>query len=234
MAGFAELAARSHYSFVEGSASPRTQVAAARELGIEALGLCDRNGLYGAVGFLEAARKAGIRGVIGAELDLDDGDRLRLVARNRDGYRQLSRAISAAQLAGVNRQPRGAQRLRGDEETAHDDHEGTHADVRVCRRSQLAQHDVDTCVRGRGSDRKQRDWGQRVTQYERQSYQDDNQHEQTDAEAARVWRVGEEVLRGDLPGGDGEPGQGHERQEAPGDDECGTGEGQEAHGGQRS
>src|ERR1035437_748104 len=106
MAGFAELAARSHYSFLEGSASPRTLVAAARELGIEALGLCDRNGLYGAVGFLEAARKAGIRGVIGAELDLDDGDRLRLVARNRDGYRQLSRAISAAQLAGVKGQPR--------------------------------------------------------------------------------------------------------------------------------
>src|ERR1035437_966322 len=80
MAGFAELAARSHYSFLEGSASPPTLV--------------------------EAARKAGTRGVIGAELDLDDGDRLRLVARNRDGYRQLSRAISAAQLAGVKGQPR--------------------------------------------------------------------------------------------------------------------------------
>jgi error-prone DNA polymerase len=106
MAPFAELAARSHYSFLEGSASPRTLVATAAALGIEALGLCDRNGLYGAVGFMEAARTAGIRAVIGAELDLDGGDRLRLLARHRGGYRQLSRAISAAQLAGVKGQPR--------------------------------------------------------------------------------------------------------------------------------
>ncbi|HEY8676114.1 MAG TPA: DNA polymerase III subunit alpha [Candidatus Dormibacteraeota bacterium] len=106
MAPFAELATRSHYSFLEGSASPRTLVAAAAALGIDALGLCDRNGLYGAVGFMEAARTAGIRAIIGVELDLDGGDRLRLLARHRGGYRQLSRAISAAQLAGVKGQPR--------------------------------------------------------------------------------------------------------------------------------
>ncbi|HEX3607293.1 MAG TPA: PHP domain-containing protein, partial [Candidatus Dormibacteraeota bacterium] len=102
---FAELAARSHYSFLEGSASPRALVARAAALGIEALGLCDRNGLYGAVGFMEAARTAGIHAVIGVDLDLEGGDRLRLLARNRDGYRQISRAISAAQLAGVKGQP---------------------------------------------------------------------------------------------------------------------------------
>src|SRR5487761_1834391 len=88
---FAELAARSHYSFLEGSASPRTLVATAQGLGIGAVGLCDRNGLYG---------------IVGAELDLDGGDRLRLIARHRGGYRQLARAISAAQLAGVKGQPR--------------------------------------------------------------------------------------------------------------------------------
>ncbi|PZR81317.1 MAG: error-prone DNA polymerase [Candidatus Aeolococcus gillhamiae] len=106
MAPFAELAARSNFSFLEGSASPRALVATAAALGIEALGLCDRNGLYGVVGFMEAARSAGIRAVIGAEVDLDGGDRLRLLARHRGGYRQLARAISAAQLAGVKGQPR--------------------------------------------------------------------------------------------------------------------------------
>ena len=106
MPPFTELAARSHYSFLEGSASPRTLVAAAAALGIEALGLCDRNGLYGAVGFMEAARAAGIRAIIGVDLDLDGGDRLHLIARHRGGYRQLCRAISAAQLAGVKGQPR--------------------------------------------------------------------------------------------------------------------------------
>ncbi|MEO8898486.1 MAG: DNA polymerase III subunit alpha [Candidatus Dormibacter sp.] len=102
---FAELAARSHYSFLEGSASPRALVASAATLGIEALGLCDRNGLYGVVGFMEAARAAGVHAVIGVDLDLDGGDRLRLLARHRGGYGQLARAISAAQLAGVKGQP---------------------------------------------------------------------------------------------------------------------------------
>jgi len=103
---FAELAVRSHFSFLEGSASPRDLVEVAARLEIGSLGLCDRNGLYGAVGFIEAARKAGIRPVVGVELDLVDAGRIRLLARGRRGYRQLCRAISAAQLAGVKGQPR--------------------------------------------------------------------------------------------------------------------------------
>ena len=105
-APFAELAARSHFSFLEGSASPRDLVEVAARLEIGSLGLCDRNGLYGAVAFIEAARKAGIRPVVGVELDLVDTGRLRLLARGPRGYRQLCRAISAAQLAGVKGQPR--------------------------------------------------------------------------------------------------------------------------------
>src|SRR4030081_2733292 len=103
---FAELAARSNFSFLEGSASPRDLVAVAAQLGIASLGLCDRNGLYGAVAFIEAAGKAGIRPVVGTELDLIEGGRLRLLARSRTGYRQLCRTISAAQLAGAKGQPR--------------------------------------------------------------------------------------------------------------------------------
>ena len=70
-----------------------------------ALGLCDRNGLYGAVEFTEAARKAGIHPVIGAELDLPSEDHIRLLATGPEGYRNLSRAISAAQLAGEKGHP---------------------------------------------------------------------------------------------------------------------------------
>src|SRR4030088_3615093 len=98
--GFAELVARSHYSFLEGSSSPRALVAEAARLEIPALGICDRNGLYGAVAFVQEARRVGIHPIIGTELDLADGQSIRLVARDREGYRQLCRAISAAQLAG--------------------------------------------------------------------------------------------------------------------------------------
>ena len=102
---FAELAARSHYSFLEGAASPRALVRQAAALDVDVLGLCDRNGLYGAVEFIAAARDAGIQPVLGAELDLIDGSRLRMLARGRAGYRQLCRAVSEAQLAGVKGQP---------------------------------------------------------------------------------------------------------------------------------
>jgi error-prone DNA polymerase len=100
-----ELAARSHYSFLQGSSSPSELVQAAADLGMPALGLCDRNGLYGAVEFVHAAQRAGIHPVIGAELDLPRGDRLRLLATDTIAYRNLSRAISAAQLAGEKGHP---------------------------------------------------------------------------------------------------------------------------------
>ncbi len=106
MSGFAELAARSHYSFLEGAASPRKMVETAARLGISALGLCDRNGLYGAVELIQAAKAQGIHPIIGTELELAGGSRLRLLARSRIGYRQLCRAVSASQLAGVKGQPR--------------------------------------------------------------------------------------------------------------------------------
>ncbi len=103
---FAELAVRSHHSFLEGSASPRTLAEEAARLGIASLGLCDRNGLYGAVAFLAAARRAGVHPVVGVELDTVDAGRIRLLARSRRGYHQLCRTISAAQLAGAKGQPR--------------------------------------------------------------------------------------------------------------------------------
>src|SRR5579864_8407380 len=106
MPQFAELAARSHYSFLEGAASPKKMVETAARLGISALGLCDRNGLYGAVELIQVAKAQGIHPIIGTELELAGGSRLRLLARSRTGYRQLCRTVSAAQLAGVKGQPR--------------------------------------------------------------------------------------------------------------------------------
>jgi error-prone DNA polymerase len=81
-------------------------VRTAAELGIAALGLCDRNGLYGAVELIQAAKAQGIHPIIGTELELAGGSRIRLIARSRTGYRQLCRTVSASQLAGVKGQPR--------------------------------------------------------------------------------------------------------------------------------
>ena len=116
---FAELACRSHYSFLEGAASPAALIRTVADLGIPALGLCDRSGLYGAVEFIHAARRFGIHPIVGSDVELTDGYRVRLLARDRTGYRQLCRALSSAQLAGIKAQPRlDIEGLTGPRQTA--------------------------------------------------------------------------------------------------------------------
>src|SRR5438876_5071924 len=87
--GFVHLHCHSAYSLLEGTATPQALVGAAKKLGMPALALTDRNNLYGAVHFYVHALKAGIKPVIGMEVDLDDGSSLVLLARNMDGYRNL-------------------------------------------------------------------------------------------------------------------------------------------------
>ncbi|MFQ5744941.1 MAG: DNA polymerase III subunit alpha, partial [Acidobacteriota bacterium] len=72
---FVHLSVHSHFSFGRGVASPVELVAAAHAQGARALALTDRNGLYGLIWFLLAAREAGIQPLIGAELDAADADR---------------------------------------------------------------------------------------------------------------------------------------------------------------
>jgi error-prone DNA polymerase len=83
-------------------------VARAAELGMPALGLVDRGGLYGAVRLVQAAERSGMAALVGAELDLEEGGRLVLLATDRPSYQQLCRAVSRAQLAGA----KGAHRFR--------------------------------------------------------------------------------------------------------------------------
>ncbi|MFI6843129.1 error-prone DNA polymerase [Kitasatospora sp. NPDC050467] len=100
---WAELHVHSAFSFLDGASDPEELVAEAARLGVEVLALTDHDGLYGAVRFAEAAREAGVGTVFGAELTLRrDGqaEHLLVLARDPAGYRRLSAAISAAQLAG--------------------------------------------------------------------------------------------------------------------------------------
>ncbi len=104
---YAECWARSYFSFLEGASAPEALVERASELGMPAIGLVDRGGLYGAVRLVRAARQHGMRSMVGAELNLAGGGRLVLMATDRPSYQQLCRAVSRAQLAGV----KGASRL---------------------------------------------------------------------------------------------------------------------------
>src|SRR5690349_6071236 len=92
------LHCRSAYSLFEGTATPQALVAQARKLGMSALGITDRANLYGAVPFYMHAIKAGIKPVIGMEVDLSGGSSLVLLARNLDGYRNLCHLASILRL----------------------------------------------------------------------------------------------------------------------------------------
>jgi len=57
--------ARSWYSFHDGVSSPEALSAQAAELGYDALGICDVDGVYGLIGFYKAALKYGLSPVLG-------------------------------------------------------------------------------------------------------------------------------------------------------------------------
>ena len=62
---YVELHARSAFSFLQGASTPEDLVAACAELGIPAMALLDRDGVYGAPRFHMAAKKTGMRAHIG-------------------------------------------------------------------------------------------------------------------------------------------------------------------------
>jgi error-prone DNA polymerase len=70
---YIELHSASAFSFLQGASLPEVLVDRAAELGYPALALLDRDGVYGAPRFHKAARAAGIRPIIGAELTVGAG-----------------------------------------------------------------------------------------------------------------------------------------------------------------
>jgi error-prone DNA polymerase len=70
---YVELRCRSAFSFLDGASSPEALVEAAAARGHDTLALGDPNGIYGAPRFFAAARKAGIRPIVGAEIALGEG-----------------------------------------------------------------------------------------------------------------------------------------------------------------
>ena len=65
---YVELHARSAFSFLEGSSVPEELVSRAAALNFPALAMLDRDNVSGAARFHMAAKKAGIRALIGSEV----------------------------------------------------------------------------------------------------------------------------------------------------------------------
>ncbi len=165
--GYVELRCKSAFSFLEGVSQPETLAKRAVELGYEALALSDRDGLYAAPRFHQAARDAGLRPILGSELTLfEDKQAFHLLAlvENARGYANLARLITL----GRGRAPKGFSRLHWEDLGQHAEgllfllhgDESLNAPVLQRARDTLGPHQtwIDICRhRERGSDRASRE-----------------------------------------------------------------------------
>jgi error-prone DNA polymerase len=113
---YVEFHARSAFSFLEGASLPEALVQQAANLGMPALGILDRDGLYGAPRLYTTAKKLGLRSHVGAEVSVNDLGlqvqpaqwqphsiperpvRLSLLCESQTGYRNLSQLITGYKL----------------------------------------------------------------------------------------------------------------------------------------
>ncbi|MBV1834117.1 error-prone DNA polymerase [Novacetimonas pomaceti] len=91
---YAELEVTSYFSFLRGASSPIELFEQAKALGIEALGICDRNSLAGMVQAHVAAKETGIRLVVGCRLDLADFAPVLVYPTDRAAYGRLCRLLT--------------------------------------------------------------------------------------------------------------------------------------------
>src|ERR1041385_754876 len=107
-APFVLLRIFSSYTMLDGAIEPKAIAKRARELGFPAAALTDRNGLYAAMAFSDAAFDAGVQPVIGTMLgvarpNMPDGvapivDWIALYAQDTRGYDNLCELVSRAHL----------------------------------------------------------------------------------------------------------------------------------------
>src|SRR5688500_934020 len=69
---YVELHTSSSFSFLDGASLPGTLIERAADLNYPAVALLDRDGLYGAPQFYRAAKAAGLKAIVGAELTIGD------------------------------------------------------------------------------------------------------------------------------------------------------------------
>ena len=117
MSGFVHLHVHSEYSLLDGAARITDIINKAKMLGQPAIAITDHGAMYGVVDFYNAAKKNGIKPIIGFEAyivnDLHEKTsknreyaHLLLLAKNQQGYRNLMALCSIGFLEGYYYKPR--------------------------------------------------------------------------------------------------------------------------------
>jgi len=121
MPQFVHLHLHTDYSMLDGACDVDKLCRRVKELGMPAVAMTDHGNIFGAVHFVNAAKAAGIKPIIGCELyvckkndhriertppDGDTYNHLLVLAENEEGYRNLVKITSEASLHGFYYKPR--------------------------------------------------------------------------------------------------------------------------------
>ena len=137
---YAELRAASAFSFLDSAALPEDLICLGAQRDLPAMALVDTNGVYGAPRFYGAAKKAGVRALVGSDLMLDDTNRLTVLVESRTGYKNLCRLLTAGALA----HPKGEARYSWNLIEQHA--EGLHC---LTRDDEATLHKISGIFKGR-------------------------------------------------------------------------------------
>ncbi|MCB5261418.1 MAG: DNA polymerase III subunit alpha, partial [Candidatus Cloacimonetes bacterium] len=120
---FVHLHNHSQYSLLDGACRVDRMVKLAKELAMPAVAITDHGNLFGVIDFYYAAKKVGIKPIIGIEAYIIDGDiesefskgdtryHLVLLAQNNQGYKNLMKLSSASYIKGFYYKPRISKAL---------------------------------------------------------------------------------------------------------------------------
>ncbi len=117
---FVHLHVHTEYSLLDGSNKITEYVERVKELGMDAAAITDHGVMYGVIDFYRAARKAGIKPILGCEVYVAPGSRfdresvrgedryyhLVLLAENNTGYANLMKLVSKGFVDGYYYKPR--------------------------------------------------------------------------------------------------------------------------------
>src|ERR1043166_105750 len=98
MSSYVPLWCKSNFSFLEGASHPDELVDEAQRLGLPALALTDRDGLYGVVRAHIKSRETGLKLIIGSQISISDGSMIILLVEDRAGYTNLCHLLTRGRL----------------------------------------------------------------------------------------------------------------------------------------
>lgn len=119
MPGFVHLHNHSEYSLLDGLQKIGNMVSRVKELGMDAVAITDHGNMYGTIKFYKECKAQGIKPIIGCEIYVakrslhdkeagvdNDYNHLILLAENNEGYKNLMKIVSIANLEGYYYKPR--------------------------------------------------------------------------------------------------------------------------------